>query len=966
MSTLRFLFPTRRRRALVLGLAIWLGVTALGALGWLGSLESKLIDWRFYLRGPRPAPSQIVCVEIDNESVAEVGDWPWAWDHATLARLVKRLDESEAKVIALDLVELARSSEQGAAVSSSNAAAGDPLAEACQDHGGVVLPLNLGERVTDPEGPIWASPTGPEPRLRAAAAGLGFLNIVPDLDGVARSIPLVAESDGQPQLSFACEAARLWLGLAREQIVRLPNGHLQFGDREVRLDSAGEMPVNFLGGHKHFHFVRAADVLSAERSIRDDVAGKIVVVGKSATGTVSLMRTPFSPLALGMELQATAIANLLMGDFLFRVPAWIGAFVGLMAVLLCVWVIPAVRPVPGALAGLAVVGGLLLLSLSLFYADILLGTAAPLLSCALTAVALVGTSVAALDRNRARQESRVNTMIGVGNILGSTLSRRELLRSIMEWVNAELEVEASSLLLLDDERGVLTFEIALGPKGEEVMDFEIPLGPGSIVGYVAQSGESVIVPDVHRDPRWAQEYSEAIGFQTRSIICVPLRVKDRIIGVVEGINKLGTEPFGPADERLLSAIAGQAAVLIDNLKLYEELESRINFANQELVAANRELATEKYRIEAIVNAMADGLIGIDANGTVLRVNPAAERLLGIKESEALGRHVLAVVQEHDLAQLFLESVAEHGGSIAREIPLGGPEERVVRAQMALVEDEDGVAGKVCVLTDITQLKELDRMKTDLVSFVSHELKNPLTSVKGFTSLLQDDLEASGARETVQYVQLIARQVERMQRLVVDFLNVARLEAGRELEMQWETIRDLPEIINEIIVFESRSTDRHTFRTDFEPELPPLRADRDKVYQILVNLLNNAVKYSPEGGEIVLGAAVHNDEIVLSVQDHGVGIAPENMSHLFQKYRRERTALTQRVAGTGLGLYLTKRLVEAHGGRIWAESEVGKGSTFSVALPLRGNEAGTSAEPDTTAESDAASSAPPNNPRDQQP
>ena len=149
---------------------------------------------------------------------------------------------------------------------------------------------------------------------------------------------------------------------------------------------------------------------------------------------------------------------------------------------------------------------------------------------------------------------------------------------------------------------------------------------------------------------------------------------------------------------------------------------------------------------------------------------------------------------------------------------------------------------------------------------------------------------------------------------------------------------MAQIIEEVVAFESSSSDRHQFRVDVPPDLPPLFADRDKFYQILVNLVNNAVKYSARGGTVTISAREQDGEIVFSVTDEGIGISPADMSHLFQKYRRVRTGTTQRVAGTGLGLYLTKRLVEAHGGRIWAESEPGHGATFSFALPKREPEA----------------------------
>lgn len=919
--------PVARRGAVLLAVAVWAACIAAAGLGRLGAMDLRLLDLQFRVRGVRPCPAEIVCLwvdddALDNDALREAGR-NWHWDYATLALLVRELHRSGAKTIGLDLAYLARADWRQRDPS--------PLVAACREHGGVVLPIRL-ERVPHRMGPVYTSAARPAPDLAAAAAGAGLINVVPDADGAVHAMPVAADVEaGAPVGSFAAEVVRVFHDLDPADFQPGPDRTAQLGDIEIEVDEFGEMWLNHLGPYRHFAPVSAAKVLLTDEPLQSVFGGKIVLVGSAITGEATAYMTPFSSV-LGIELQATAVANLLQGDFLRRPAPWVTPLAGMLLALLCAWVIPAVRPLLGALVAAGIVVGVVVVSAVLFAANVWFPAAAPLATVTLVGLILVGVQVAGLDRRRARQESWLNALVSVGNILTTSISRPELLRAIMQWVQSELDVKASSLLSVDEERGVLSFEIALGPTGEAFLDFELPIGHG-IAGTVAQTGEVLVVPDVRADPRWASEYGDAADFETRSILCVPLRIKDRVIGVLEAINKAHDRPFVEEDVRLLSAIAGQAATFMENLKLYEELEERVTLATQELVAANREVASEKSKIDAIVANMADGLIGVDADGRVVVVNRAAEELLGVRGTDLLGQYVQGCLPDRELSQLFLEPLRGRG-AVVRELTLGPEGERVVRAQMALVEVGPDVQGKVAVLTDITQLTELDRMKTDLVSFVSHELKNPLTSIKGFASLFAEDVEAGDLANAPSYVPLIVRQAERMERLVADFLSITRVEEGRELEVEWAPLDDVVGIVREVIALEGSSSDRHTFQMSIPAELPPVFADRDKFYQILVNLVNNAVKYSARGGTVTISADARDGDVVFSVADEGTGISEQDMEHLFQKYRRIRRGSTERVAGTGLGLYLTKKLVEAHGGRIWAEGEQGKGATFHFALPTR--------------------------------
>ncbi|MFQ6098388.1 MAG: sensor histidine kinase, partial [Armatimonadota bacterium] len=277
-----------------------------------------------------------------------------------------------------------------------------------------------------------------------------------------------------------------------------------------------------------------------------------------------------------------------------------------------------------------------------------------------------------------------------------------------------------------------------------------------------------------------------------------------------------------------------------------------------------------------------------------------------------------------------------------EVALTWPAPAVLRVRTATVRSEGAISGYVAVLTDITQLKQLDRMKTEFVSFASHELKSPLTAIKGFVALLARSVARQPDSNEAQFVQIIDRQVDRMRRIIDDFLNIARLEEGRPLEMHWQTVANLHEIVNEIVETERSGDESHVFDIDVPQDLPPIEADHDKLYQVIANLVDNAIKYSPDGGVVTIKARQEDGELVFSVSDQGIGIAPDEIEGVFQRFRRVRSGGAERVTGTGLGLYLSRNIIESHRGRIWVESRLGEGSTFSFAVPIRRRD-GTRAE-----------------------
>jgi len=242
---------------------------------------------------------------------------------------------------------------------------------------------------------------------------------------------------------------------------------------------------------------------------------------------------------------------------------------------------------------------------------------------------------------------------------------------------------------------------------------------------------------------------------------------------------------------------------------------------------------------------------------------------------------------------------------------------------------------VTVLSDVTLLQELSDMKTEFVSLVSHELRTPLTSIQGFAQTLRSDTGGHFDAETrEEFLEIIEGECQRLLAMINELLDASRIEAGRALSLNLGEV-SIPELVEQVVRLQAPASEAHQFELDFPADLPLVEADRDRIEQVLTNIISNAVKYSPDGGPVRIRGRRDNGQVLVSVTDAGLGMTEAQMGQLFQRYHRVESDAAKRIRGTGLGLYLTKGLVDAHGGRIWAHSPgPGQGSTFSFVLPIK--------------------------------
>jgi len=578
---------------------------------------------------------------------------------------------------------------------------------------------------------------------------------------------------------------------------------------------------------------------------------------------------------------------------------------------------------------------------------------------------------------RARQLEALNE---VGSVITSTLELDVVLDLIMQKAIELLRAEAGSLLLVDEETGELVFQVVTGPRTADLVGMRLPMGVG-IVGRVAESASPIIVDDVRRDERWYPGLDERSDFVTRSVVCVPMVARGRVIGVIELLNRRDGKSFDVEDRHLLTAFAANAAVAIENARLF-------TMTDQALAARVEELSMMQ-RIDRELNAALDyrRVMEITLDWAVRMTGADIGLVAVIVETEG-GRRGLHFLSSQGYPE---ELVATHREDLwPLEQGLAG---RVVRTGKAeLVEDVTAdpdyapvVPGMVSQLTvpirreeqivgvialESSQRGQLDQeglefvvrladhaaisienarlfeavqaansAKTEFISFVSHELKQPMTSIKGYADLLAKGAAGELTERQRSFLEVIRSNVARMDALVQDLLDISRIEAGR-LRLEIGRVA-MEEVVEEAVRSVRREVEAkgQTLEVEVSPPLPPVAADRNRLVQILVNLLSNAYRYTPEGGHIrVLAELVDGHFIRCSVSDTGIGITPEEQERLFTKYFRSQHPVVRSVPGTGLGLVITKSLVELQGGRIWVESEPGMGSTFTFTVPVAESDA----------------------------
>jgi signal transduction histidine kinase/ligand-binding sensor protein len=533
------------------------------------------------------------------------------------------------------------------------------------------------------------------------------------------------------------------------------------------------------------------------------------------------------------------------------------------------------------------------------------------------------------NKQKEGEIAKMSALMEASIIINSTRNLEELLKIIMQSAEKVMLAEASSVFLIDNEKNELYFEMATGPKQEEVKKIRLKMGEG-IAGWVAYTGESLLVPDVAKDPRFAKRVDEQTKFITRSVICVPLKVRNQTIGVVQVLNRVGGTSFAKSEIKFLEALASQAAIAIENANLYEHLEERAEQLNKELKVANVNLSIEKLRIESIVQSMEDAVVAINKDYQIVMINRVAERIFEIDAKKAFAGLLPDFIKNKMIVDNF-SAVLEAKSTLKNEVKfqLGNKEHIFAAVFTPIISEKQEAAGSVAVFRDITEIKELDKMKSEFLNMVSHELRTPLTPIQAYSELMM--VRNVDSEKVKYYANIINKETQRLGSLIGDLLDLSRIDAGKGLSLSMEEM-DFRELLTTVYETFKSASINHKIILTIPEKSETILFDKNKMIQVMTNLLSNAIKYSPDGGNVYITMEDRGERIYTTVKDEGLGISKEDLPRIFDKFFRVESEAVKKISGTGIGLPIVKYMIELHNGGMEVKSELGHGSEFTFYIP----------------------------------
>ena len=504
----------------------------------------------------------------------------------------------------------------------------------------------------------------------------------------------------------------------------------------------------------------------------------------------------------------------------------------------------------------------------------------------------------------AERQSRLDLIRRAGEELTSTLDQQAALsriadlavRDLAEWCVIDL-IDEGDLKRVVVARAEVTEVDGTGPSDK----------PGSGVGAVAQSGKARILP-----PRGETPTGEPVrfldGLEARSVICVPLRARKQPLGAVTIARTARGAVYDADDLALAQDLAVRIGLALDRARLYREVEDRADAAR-------------------VLEHVGDGILLLDRKGVIRLWNPAAEAITGIDAKSVVGRPAIEAIPGW-------QNAADQVPVL--ESPDPGHEEVTIPIDTARGERWISISGvrfyggTVYACRDLTDVRRLEEIKADFLATASHELRTPLAAVYGAAqTLLRHDFALDEVGRE-RFVSLIADESERLGRIVNEILLANQLDAGR-LDMEFEPF-DPADLVERVVEATRAYAPASVTLTYSAAEgLPHIAADLDKARQVLFNLVENAIKYSPEGGRVGVEVDEHDGNVRFAVRDEGLGIAPDDHDRIFEKFYRADPQMVRGVGGTGLGLYICKELVGRMGGKIWVEPNSDKGSAFFFEL-----------------------------------
>ena len=518
-------------------------------------------------------------------------------------------------------------------------------------------------------------------------------------------------------------------------------------------------------------------------------------------------------------------------------------------------------------------------------------------------VGQLGRAFEQMRRSMQRQFRDMQLMVDVSQDISASIDISQGVPTILRGaLRGSGAAGVRAVVVNPSGRRPLTF--AEGPAGEEMAAFDRK------IARMAQRRREVMLSapeQIRQELGLAPEQPLPV----RSLLAIALYAKERFQGVF-WLGYRQPHHFNATELDLLRTMAGQASVLVENARLFATAEG------------------QRRRLAAVLASTSDAVIVTDQTDRILLINRAMERTFDLRANQAVGRPVADVIHNANLVEALTKR-EERVRNLEVQVDAG----RTLYASVStIVSNDNQVLGRVAVLHDITRLKELDDLKSEFVSTVSHDLRGPLTFMRGYITMLPIVGEINEKQQ--DYIDRILSGVQQMSGLVEDLLDLGRIEAG--VDLMRDQI-DADKLLESVAREQATQAAMHglKFQVKVQPDLPSIGGDLSLIRRAVVNLVGNAIKYAPDSGTVTLGAELdeHEQEIIFSVRDRGPGIPKKDQIRLFEKFYqiKGQEQNGKRRRGSGLGLAIVKSIVERHGGRVWVNSQVGRGSTFYFSLPV---------------------------------
>ncbi len=528
------------------------------------------------------------------------------------------------------------------------------------------------------------------------------------------------------------------------------------------------------------------------------------------------------------------------------------------------------------------------------------------------------------QRRHAEHLSRI--IAAQTDIAQQALDQQQLMKEVVDRVPSLTGGDGAVVELVDGDE--MVYAAASGSAAQHVgLRLKVE---GSFSGLCVRSDQLLVSCDSEDDPRVDREATRKVN--VRSMVVAPLKYDGRVVGALKVLSARPNE-FDEGQVATLELMAGVLGGALGHAQAYAER-----------TVAEAQAKALAERLEAVLRAASEvAIIGVGLDNTVTLFNTGAERMLGYSSSEVLGRRPRAILDVDEITQRARErglSPAEVFTAPARRdeaasdewtfIRKDGSRLTVLLSVTALRGDDGALVGYIGIAIDITERKAIEEMKDQFVSMVSHELKTPLTSIRGSLGLLAGGLLGPLPERGQRMVNIAVENTDRLLRLINDILDLERMRSGR---IQMERVdSDLAALMCESVEVMRGMAENAGVRLEAQPIAMPMCADPDRIIQVLTNLVSNAIKFSEPGGCVRMRALRAPDRVRIEVQDHGRGIPADKLETIFERFQQVDASDARAKGGTGLGLAISRTIVEQHGGRIWAESVLGEGTTMIVELP----------------------------------